>query len=223
MIVLAPSSVQEMADFAKDGFDLAFKYRTPIMILTDGVIGQMMEKVELMDYTPRLTDEELIEKYTWATTGKSKDKERRIITSLDLDSAKQEQHNHHLQSKYRQMEEEEVRFEKFNCEDADYAMVAYGSSARICQKAVELAKEKGLKVGLLRPITLFPFPKKQIEEMTKKVKGILSVEMSAGQMVEDVRLAANGKAKVEHFGRYGGIVPTPEEVLEALEQKVISA
>ncbi|MDQ2178277.1 3-methyl-2-oxobutanoate dehydrogenase subunit beta [Marinifilum breve] len=222
LIVLAPASVQEMNDFVDLGFELSFKYLNPAMILSDGVIGQMMEKVELSDYKPRWTDEE-IEKISgsWATNGKKAGGERNISTSLDLDSAKQEVFNHKLQAKYRAMEENDVRFEKIACDDADYLFVAYGSSARICQKSVELAREKGIKVGLLRPITLFPYPTKQIQEMLGQVKGILSVEMSAGQMVEDVRLAVEGKVPVEHFGRYGGIIPTPEEVVEALEEKIL--
>lgn len=222
LIVLAPASVQEMNDFVDLSFELSFKYLNPAMILSDGVIGQMMEKVELSEFKPRWTAEE-IEKISgsWATTGKKKGITRRISTSLDLDSAKQEIFNHKLQAKYRAMEENEVRFEKIECDDADYLFVAYGSSARICQKAIEIARAKGIKVGLLRPITLFPYPTKAIQAMLGQVKGILSVEMSAGQMVEDVRLAVNGKVPVEHFGRFGGIIPTPDEVVEALEQNFL--
>ncbi len=221
-IVLAPASVQEMSDFVKLGFELAFKYRIAVLILSDGVIGQMMEKVELFDSVPRLTEDEINAKYPWATTGKKKGTERRIITSLDLDSKKMEEHNHHLQAKYRTIEENEVRYELINCDDAEYIFVAYGSSARIAQKAVQLARAKGIKAGLFRLITLFPFPAKPMVELCKKgVKGWLAVEMSAGQMVEDVRLSVNGCAKVEHFGRYGGIVHSPEEVLNALEVKII--
>lgn len=221
-IVLAPASVQEMADFVKDGFELAFKYRMPVLILSDGVIGQMMEKVDLFDPIPRLTDEEIIAKYPWATTGKKNGTERRIITSLDLDSLKMEEHNKHLQAKYREVEANEVRYELINCDDAEYVFVAYGSSARIAQKATELARKKGIKAGIFRLITLFPFPTKQMQELCKKgVKGFLAVELSAGQMVEDVRLSVSGCAKVEHFGRFGGIVHTPEEVLRAMEQKII--
>jgi 2-oxoglutarate ferredoxin oxidoreductase subunit alpha len=221
-IVLAPASVQEMSDFVRDGFDLAFKYRIPVLILSDGVIGQMMEKVELFDPIPRLTEDEINEKYPWATTGKKHGTERRIITSLDLDSNKMEQHNIHLQEKYKEIAKNETRFELIDCDDAEYIFVAYGSSARIAQKAVKLARAKGLKVGLFRLITLFPFPSKQIHEMCGKgIKGFLAVEMSAGQMVEDVLLAVKGCSKVEHFGRYGGIIHTPEEVLEAMEQKII--
>jgi len=220
MIVLAPASVQEMADFVKTGFDLAFKYRNPIMILSDGVIGQMMEKVELNDPIPRWTEEEIVEKSSWATTGK-KGRERNIITSLDLDPSSQEKHNEKLQAKYKEIMEKEVRFEEFQCEDAEYLFIAYGSSSRIAQKAVKIAREKGHKVGLLRPITLFPFPEKKIQKMIGQLKGILTLELSAGQMVEDVRLAVEGKIPVKHYGRMGGIIFTPSEIVEALEQKII--
>jgi 2-oxoglutarate ferredoxin oxidoreductase subunit alpha len=212
MLVLAPASVQEMSDFVKIGFELAFKYRNPVMILSDGAIGQMMEKVALFEQQPRSSKLE-----SWATTGKTPDRERNIITSLDLDSHKMELHNQVLQAKYRKMELEEVRYETIDCDDADYIFVAYGSSARICQKAVDLARKKGIKAGLLRPITLFPFPTQAISKLADRVKGMLAVEMSAGQMVYDVRLAVNGKVKVDHFGRYGGVVHSPDEVLNALE------
>ncbi|MBE9491420.1 MAG: 3-methyl-2-oxobutanoate dehydrogenase subunit VorB [Bacteroidetes bacterium] len=221
MIVLAPASVQEMSDFVPLGFDLAFKYRNPVFILSDGLIGQMMEKVELFDFVPRWTDQEIIEKNPWATTGKTPDRERNIITSLYLDPGIQEKHNEKLQAKYRKMKKEEVRFEKIQCDDAEYLIVAYGSSARIAQKSILLAREKGIKVGLFRPITLFPFPFNEIKKMANQVKGILSLELSAGQMVEDIKMAVNEKIKVEHFGRMGGIIHSPAEALEALEQKII--
>jgi 2-oxoglutarate ferredoxin oxidoreductase subunit alpha len=221
LIVLAPSSVQEMYDFVETGFELAFKYRNPAMILSDGAIGQMMEKVEIGEQKPRMTEEEIKEKYPWATTGKTKDRERNIITSLELDSAKMEQFNRKLIDKYQEIEEKEVRYEEIQCEDADYLLIAYGTSARICEKVVATARNEGIKVGLLRPITLFPFPKKRLAELAGQVKGMLSVEMSAGQMVEDVRLAVNGQVQVEYYGRMGGIVPSAEEVLDALKQKII--
>ncbi len=225
LIVLAPSSVQEMNDFVDLSFELAFKYRNPAMILTDGVIGQMMEKVELSDFKPRMSPNEIEKKYgSWATLGKPKNRGRNIITSLEMDSHRMEVNNRRFQEKYKQMEELEVRYEEIQCDDADYVLVAFGSSARICQKAVDIARNNGLKVGLLRPITLFPFPKKPIGELAKRVKGFLTVEMNAGQMVEDVQLAV-AKTKcsvpVEYFGRMGGIVPTPLEVVEALKQKLI--
>lgn len=221
LYVLAPASVQEMSDFVEDAFDIAFKYRAPVLILSDGLIGQMMEKVVLKDQQKRMTDKELIEKYDdWATTGKT-DRERNIVTSLDLQPDKMETRVNRLIKKYAQMEKEDLRFETLNCEDAEYLFVAYGSSARIAQKAMELGREKGIKVGLLRPITLFPFPKQQLFDLANQVKGILSVELSAGQMVEDVRLAVQHKVPVEHFGRTGGIIHTPEEIIEALEEKII--
>ncbi|MCF8335137.1 MAG: 3-methyl-2-oxobutanoate dehydrogenase subunit VorB [Bacteroidales bacterium] len=221
LIVLAPSSVQEMYDFVELGFDLAFKYRNPTMILSDGAIGQMMEKVEIGEQKPRLTEEQIKEKYPWATTGKTKDREKNVITSLELEPEKMEQFNRKLIEKYRKIEENEVRYEEIQCEDAEYLMVAYGTSARICQKSVQIARNEGLKVGLLRPITLFPFPRKRINELADQVKGMLSVEMSSGQMVEDVRLAVNGKVPVEYYGRMGGIVPSTEEALKDLKQKII--
>ena len=222
LYVLAPASVQEMADFVEDAFDIAFKYRTPVMILSDGLIGQMMEKVSFKDQKERLSDEEIIKRYDdWAVTGKTS-RERNIITSLDLQPEKMEARVSKLMAKYKRMEEEDLRYEKIECDDAEYLFVAYGSSARIAQKAVKLGREKGLKVGLLRPITLYPYPKEQLLELADQVKGILSVELSMGQMVEDVRLAVQHKVPVEHFGRTGGIIHTPEEVLEALEQKIIN-
>jgi 2-oxoglutarate ferredoxin oxidoreductase subunit alpha len=216
LLVLAPASVQEMADFVKLGFELAFKYRNPVMILSDGLIGQIMEKVELFEQVPRATEFD----QSWATTGKTPDRERNIITSLNLQSDMQEKHNFKLQAKYKKMQSE-VRFEEIECEDAEYLMVAYGSSARVCQKTVQLARDKGIKAGLLRPITLYPYPSGKLNEMADRVKGMLSVEMSAGQMVEDVRLAVNGKTPVEHYGRFGGMVHSPREVLEALEEKIV--
>lgn len=225
LIVLAPSSVQEMNDFVDLAFELAFKYRNPAMILTDGAIGQIMEKVELSDYKPRWTDEEVLEKNgSWASTGKTESRERYVITSLELNSDQMEENNNRFQEKYRKMEEEEVRYETLMCDDAEFVIVAFGTSARICMKAVEIAREKGIKVGLLRPITLYPFPKKAIMELAPKVKGFLSVEMSAGQMIEDVKLAvyeAGCNTKVEYSGRMGGITPTPGEVVAALEEKFV--
>ena len=188
------------------------------MILSDGLIGQVMEKVELFDPIPRKTEFN----ETWVLSGKTSDRPKHTITSLDLDPVKMEKHNLHLQSKYRAMEENEVRYEAIHCDDAEYLFVAYGASARICLKAVQLARDKGIKVGLLRPITLFPFPTIPLLKLADKVKRILTVEMSAGQMIEDVRLAVNGKVKVDHYGRYGGMIHSPIEVLQALENQLIN-
>ena len=216
LIVLAPASVQEMADFVGLGFDLAFKYRNPAMILSDGAIGQMMEKVWL---GPQQERSKTVPE--WATTGKPPSRKRNIITSLELDPNRQEIFNQKLVAKYIEIKEKEVRLEEFQCEDADYLLVAYGTCARVCQKSVELARQQGIKAGLLRPITLFPYPSKQINKLADKVKLILTVEMSAGQMVEDVMLSANGKVPVHYYGRMGGMIPTPDEVVENLKIRII--
>jgi len=216
LIVLAPASVQEMADFVDLSFELAFKYRNPVMMLSDGAIGQMMEKVWLSP--PKERSKTVPE---WATTGKPPTRERNIITSLELDPDRQEIFNKKLVAKYNEIREKEVRFEVFQCEDAEYLLVAYGTSARVCQKSVELSREQGIKAGLLRPITLFPFPSKQINKLADKVKLILTVEMSAGQMVEDVMLSVNGEVPVYHYGRMGGMIPTPDEVVENLKERII--
>lgn len=192
LLTLAPNSVQEMVDFIPLGFELAFKYRNPVMILSDGIIGQMMEKVKLPEFTPRRTDEQIREECPWATTGCKGGRKPNIITSLELESTVMEKNNERFQAKYKKMEENEVRYEEYMTEDADYILVAFGSSARICQKTVQNARKKGLKVGLLRPITLWPFPVKVIQEHCSHVKGFYSVELNAGQMVEDVKLAVEG-------------------------------
>ncbi|NWJ51354.1 MAG: 3-methyl-2-oxobutanoate dehydrogenase subunit VorB [Bacteroidetes bacterium] len=221
LITLAPASVQEMYDFVALGFELAFRYRNPCMILSDGVIGQMMEKVEIGNQKSRWSDDYIRKHSPWATLGKTPDRPHNIITSLELESSRQEKVNLKIQAKYRILEEKEVRYEMIDCEDADYIFVAYGSSARICQKAIELGREKGIKIGLLRPITLYPFPSKILHDLAGKVKGMLTVEMSAGQMIEDVKLAVECRVHVEHYGRFGGIIPSPFEVLHALENQII--
>lgn len=221
MITLAPASVQEMADHTVMAFDLAFKYLTPVMVLADGVIGQMMEKVVLPPYQARMTEEEIRQKYPWATLGKTPDRKPNFITSLQLLAEEMEDVNLRLQARYREIEKNEVLVEEFSCEDAEYLIVAFGTCARVCQKTVELAREKGIKVGLLRPITLFPFPTAILKEYAQKTKAMLTVEMNAGQMVEDVRLGVNGRVPVEFYGRMGGIVPSPNEVLNAFEKLVV--
>lgn len=212
LIVLAPASVQEMADFVELSFELAFRYRNPVMMLSDGAIGQMMEKVYL---GPQKERSKTVPE--WATTGKPATRERNIITSLDLDPNAQEEFNRKLVAKYGEIRKNEVRYEEFQTEDAEYLLVAYGTSARVCQKSVQLARAEGIKVGLLRPITLYPYPSERINKLADRVKGMLSVEMSAGQMVEDVLLAVNGKVPVYHFGRMGGVITAPEEVVESLK------
>jgi 2-oxoglutarate/2-oxoacid ferredoxin oxidoreductase subunit alpha len=214
MIVLAPASVQEMADFVFLGFDLADKYRNPVLILSDGAIGQMMEKVEFKTYVAPPVDK------SWATTGKPKSRARNSISSLFIQPEKMEAHNLKLEAKFKLMKQQEVRWEEMNTSDADYLLVAYGLSARICQKAMDICREKGIKVGLLRPITLYPFPSQQIEALTPGLKGILTVELNSGQMVEDVKLAVNGKVPVDFFGRMGGMIFTPEEIEFQLENLI---
>ena len=212
LIVLAPASVQEMADFVFDAFELAEKYRNPAMILADGALGQMMEKVEL-------PEEGSLEypKKEWATIGKPKSRERNIVTSLFIQPETMEKVNLEIQAKYKELQKE-ARIEEINTEDADILFVAYGLSSRICQKSIELAREKGIKLGLLRPITLYPFPEKVIASYADKVNFFMVIEMNSGQMVEDVRLAVNGKKPVYHYGRMGGMIPSPEEVLAEVEK-----
>jgi len=217
LIVLAPASVQEMADFVYLGFDLADKYRNPVLILADGALGQMMEKVIFPDYDPK---KHKVPK-PWASTGKTPDRPPNVITSLHLQSEDMEKINLHLQEKYRKIEKNEVRYELISTEDAEYLLVAYGLSARICQRAIEIGRQQGIKVGLLRPISLYPYPYEILNKLADNVRGVLVVEMNAGQMVEDVRLGVNGKIPVEFYGRMGGIIPTPEETLAAL-RKIIN-
>ena len=215
-IVLAPSTVQEMADFVALGVDLAFKYRTPAMLLADGIVGQMMEKVVLPEQRPRRTDEQIARECPWAVTGRPEGRGPNVLTTLELDSARMEVNNHRYQATYRKIEENEVRYQEYFTDDAEYLFVAFGSIARICLKAIEDARQRGIKVGLLRPITLWPFPTKEIARLAQQVKGIMVVELNAGQMIEDVRLAVEGRVPVHHYGRMGGIVPNPQEVMDSL-------
>ncbi len=216
VIVLAPASVQEMADFVDLSFELAFRYRTPVIMLSDGVIGQMMEKLVLPPFKPRRTDEEVRQQCPWAITGK-KGRKNNIITSLELDPHIMEDHNVHLQKKYAEIRAKEVRYEEYMTEDADILIVAFGSASRLAQKAIELCRQESMRVGMLRPITLWPFPTGAIREMSTRVKAILSLEINSGQMVEDIRLAVEGRCPVHHYGRMGGIVPTPEEIVEQIK------
>ncbi|HBC22343.1 MAG TPA: 3-methyl-2-oxobutanoate dehydrogenase subunit beta [Porphyromonadaceae bacterium] len=221
LIVLAPSTVQEMVDFVGLGMDLAFKYTNPAMILADGIVGQMMEKVVLPEQRPRRTEEQIRKECPWATTGRKDLRKRNVVTSLELESARMEVINHELQARYREIEKNETRWEEINVEGADYLIVAFGTIARICAKAQEMAAEQGIKVGIIRPITLWPFPTEAINRAAQGKKGILCVELNAGQMIEDVRLAVHDAIPVEHFGRLGGIIPSPDEVLDALNEKII--
>ncbi len=213
LLVLAPYNVQEMVDFVKLGFELGEKYRNPVMILADGAMGQMMEKVELFEQQTRKTSFA-----DWATNGKPKDKERRIITSLFIEPERMEQVNLNLQAKYKAMQENEVRYQTMNTDDAEYILTGFGLGSRIAMKVMELAREKGIKVGLIRPQTVYPFPYQVYKDIAPKVKGILDIEMNAGQMVEDVRLAVGDKTRVEFYGRMGGIIAEPDEVFNYFEK-----
>lgn len=222
VIVLAPNSVQEMADFMDLAFTLAFRYRNPAMILSDGVIGQMMEKVVLPPQKPRRTEEEIKQECPWASIGRTPDRAPNIITSLELKPEVMELRNQHLQKKYATIKEKEVRYKTIQLDDdTDIMIVAFGSAARIAEKAIEIAREQGIKAGLFRPITLWPFPEKEIAQAVHGKRGVLVVEINAGQMIEDVRLAVNGEVTVEHFGRLGGIVPEPEEIVNAIKEKLL--
>ena len=217
LIVLAPNSVQEMADFVGLGFDLAFKYRIPVIMLADGVIGQMMEKVVLQAQQPRRTNEEIAKECPWASLGKPKNRDVNVITSLELQPEKMEERNILLQRKYRTIEENEVRYELLGSENPDVAIIAFGCSSRISKKVIQVAAEEGIQVALLRPITLWPFPKDAVRELSRRVRSILVVENNAGQMLYDVQLAVEGRLPVEHYGRFGGIIPTPQEILDKIK------
>jgi len=214
LIVLGPNSVQEMVDFTVLAFKLADKYLTPVLLLADGAIGQMMEKVVLpsrMEYRPDKP---------WATTGKTPDRERNILTTLFIESEEMEKRNLMLQKKYTDIKDNEVRFEEYRTDDAEIIVTAFGLCSRIAKKTIDIGRDAGIKLGLFRPITLWPFPYDQLENIASRdhVKFFISLEMNAGQMVEDVRLAVCGKKPVHFYGRMGGIVPTPDEVFEKIKQ-----
>lgn len=224
-IVLAPSTVQEMADFVPLIFDLAFKYRCVGMILCDGVIGQMMEKCVLPPYQPRWTEEEIRERCPWAATGKPKDRQPNIITSLEQTPEVMEERNLRMQEKYRTIQENETRCETYMTDDAEYIIAAFGISARLAVTAIDELRKEGIKAGLFRPITLWYYPYKELEALCTKqtpngenmVKGVLCAEINGGQMIEDVRLAIHDAMPIKHFGRMGGVVPEPDEIAEALK------
>ena len=213
MVVLAPASIQELYEMTIEAFNIDDRYRIMTMILGDGVLGQMMEVVDFRD-------EENIEAYdkTWATVGHDNKREHNMITSIHLDPAVLEQWNIGFQEKYNLIKEKEQRYELYNCEDAEIILVAYGSVARICKGVIKDAAEQGIKLGLIRPITLFPFPTKAFEEVMEIPKAFLTVEMSAGQMVEDVRLTVNGKKPVYFTGRMGGMIPTVANIMTKVNE-----
>lgn len=213
VIVLAPSGVQEMADITYNAFDLAEKYRMPCLILGDGILGQMMEPVEL----PEPKEVSAADK-PWAACGHGNKREHNVINSLYLDPAELENKVRARYERYAEIEKNEVRYEEYKTEDADIIITAFGATSRVAKSAINTAREMGIKAGLIRPITLWPFPKEIISKRAESAKAFLSVEMNMGQMVDDVRLAVNGKKPVYFFGRTGGIVPTAEEIVAELEK-----
>jgi 2-oxoglutarate ferredoxin oxidoreductase subunit alpha len=215
MIVLGPSTVPEAGTLTMLAFDLADKYRTPVMVLADGMLGQMMEPVEL----PEPVDVASLPKKEWATTG-AKGREPNIILSFDLDPEVLKQMNLELQKRYREIEENEIRFEETQTEDANIIIVAYGTTARIAKTVVRLARKEGIKLGLFRPITLWPFPYQALKQLSEQVKTVLTVEMSSGQMWEDVRLAVAERADTPFYGEMGGVVPTPRGILSEVKKYV---
>lgn len=210
LLVLGPATVQELMDLTMEAFDLADVYRNPVMILGDAILGQMMEPVELRDPPKR----DLPPK-SWATTGAA-GRPKNVITSLHLEPVNLERHNAHLAEKYERMAADEVRFSTYKVEDAVVVVVAYGTTARIARAALDRAREQGLKVGLFRPVSLWPFPYEELKAATRNASRLLAVEMSLGQMVEDVRLATGGAKPVHFYGRTGGMTPTPMEVLDEI-------
>ena len=212
--VLAPATIGEAMDLMATAFELAERYRTPVMVVADGTLGQAMEPVELRFRTPERHS------FDWALTGAA-GRTARIVKSIDLDPEVLERRNLALQHKYREIARHETRWEGWHLDDAEFVIVAYGSAARVARTAISRARERGIKVGLFRPITLWPFPDREIARLSRHVHGILTVELSSGQMVEDVRLAVSGRCPVAFHGRMGGMVPTPDQVLGAL--KALSA
>lgn len=214
IITLAPATIQEIIDLTYEAFDIAEKYRAIVVVLADGSIGQMMEPAEL---PPMLEVRKREDRPDWSLTG-AKGRDPRVITSIYIDPAEEEVFNLKLVEKQKEIEANEVRFSSLLLEDAEIAIVAYGTAGRIAQSAIKQARDEGIKVGLLRPISLYPFPFDEIGKVADQVKRILVVEMSGGQMLDDVRLAVNGKVPVDFYGRMGGMVPLPDEVFEQIQE-----
>lgn len=214
VIAYAPETLQETVDIIKESFDIADMYRNPVMIAVDGMIGQMMEPIDVDKEAPKRD----LPPKDWATKGSSANRKKNVINSLALDPYDLEIHNWELMKKYKEIVEKEQRYEMVNTEDAELIIVAYGSSSRICRTAIELLAEEGIKAGILRPISIWPYPTKAFNEIPDTVKGLLTVEMSAGQMHQDVIISNNGRLPVDFFGRTGGVVPEPEEIVEAAKK-----
>lgn len=216
MPVFAPANLQETVDIMMEAFDIADYYRSPVMVIGDGMIGQMMEPVEFKE--PKSRD---LPKKDWITNGTKGEREPNIINSLFLDPAKLEEHNLEAEKKYKVMEENEVRYELYNMDnDPELVITAYGTTSRICKNAIDRLKEEGIEVGLIRPITIWPFPSKQYQEIPESAKGILVVEMSQGQMIDDVRIANNGRLPIGFHGRSGGMIPTPVAVMKKAKEMI---
>lgn len=213
LLVLAPANIQEMVDLIIEGFDLADEYRNPVMILGDGMIGQMMEPVEFKERKKRD-----LPKKDWVTTGTKGERKPNIINSLYLNPEELEDHNTRLQEKYKKMKEKEVRVESYNIEDADLVITAYGTTARIARTAISKLEKEGYKVGLIRPISLFPYPFDEFSKIKDDCKGVLTVEMNTGQMLDDVKIALNGRIPSYFYGRTGGMVPTPEAIANKVKE-----
>lgn len=211
-VVLAPATVQELIDLTVEAFDIAEKYRCIVVVLADGSIGQMMEPAEL---PPMQKVRKLKDRPEWALTG-AKDRDPNFVSSIYIDPVEEEVFNLKLVEKLKLIEANEVRFKETDLDNAEMAVVAFGTAGRIAQSAIRQAREEGLKVGLLRPISLYPFPSEAITKIATKVKRILVVEMNGGQMVEDVRLAVEGRVPVDFYGRMGGVLPLPDEVYEQI-------
>ena len=216
MPVLAPASVQELIDLIIEGFDIADEYRSPVMILGDGMIGQMMEPVEFKKPEKK---RDLPEK-DWATVGTGGKREPNIVNSLYIESELLEEHNIRLQAKFKKMTENEIKVESYNIEDADVVIAAYGTTARIAKTAIADLEAEGYKVGLIRPISLWPFPMDEFKKINKDCKGILTVEMCSGQMIDDVKIAVNGEFPVSFYGRMGGMTPAPSAIVEEVKKIV---
>ncbi len=213
MVVLAPSSIQELYEMTVEAFNIADRYRIITMIMGDGILGQMMEAVEFKD-----KEEVCPADKSWATTGTGMSRDNNVVTSIYIKPEMLEKHNLKLQAKYRTIEENETRVEVFNCENADIIVTAFGTVGRIVKNVIRMAEKEGIKVGLIRPISLWPFPVDAFEKYAEVPKAFLSVELNAGQMVEDVKLAVNGKRPVHFYGRMGGMLPSQQEILDKIKE-----
>ena len=218
VVVLAPASVQEMADMVGLAKELMFRWRMPVMILSDGAIGQMMERCVLPPFTPRRTDAEIREQSPWAVNGLGlRQRSHNFMSSLELDPALMEDRNRKMQQKYREIEASEVRFEEYLTFDAETVIVAYGLAARVAMGAIDQLRAEGKKVGLMRPLTLWPFPEKRLCELARQCQRMLVVEMNEGQMVRDVKLAIEGACPVFFYGRSGGMIASPDEIVNVVK------